>query len=65
MVEYLPIVRSTLSLHLGELREVGLIKGEINLPKIRCIAFGMRTGLKRKGFLPASLKIKSSNNLIT
>lgn len=38
MVEDLPIARSTLSQHLSELREAGLIQGEINLPKIRyCI----------------------------
>lgn len=34
----LPIAKSTLSQHLKELKEVGLIKGEIEAPKIRyCI----------------------------
>lgn len=36
--DLLPIARSTLSQHLKELKDAGLIKGEIELPKIRyCI----------------------------
>lgn len=38
MVEDLPIARSTLSRHLSELRDAGLIQGEFNPPKIKyCI----------------------------
>jgi ArsR family transcriptional regulator, arsenate/arsenite/antimonite-responsive transcriptional repressor len=38
LAEELPIARSTLSQHLSELKEAGLIQGEINPPKIRyCI----------------------------
>jgi ArsR family transcriptional regulator, arsenate/arsenite/antimonite-responsive transcriptional repressor len=38
MAEILPIARSTLSEHLKELKEAGLIQGEINPPYIRyCI----------------------------
>ena len=35
LAEKLPIARSTLSQHLKELKEAGLIKGEINPPKIK------------------------------
>jgi DNA-binding transcriptional ArsR family regulator len=36
--EELPIAKSTLSQHLKELKEAGLIQGEIELPRIRyCI----------------------------
>lgn len=38
MIENIPIARSTLSQHLKELKEAGLIQGEIESPKIRyCI----------------------------
>ncbi len=38
LAEYLPIARSTLSQHLKELKEAGLIQGNIEYPKIRyCI----------------------------
>ena len=38
MAEELPIARSTLSQHLKELKEAGLIQGEINPPYIKyCI----------------------------
>lgn len=38
MVDELPIARSTLSQHLTELRNAGLIQGEFNPPKIKyCI----------------------------
>jgi len=38
MFELLPIARSTLSQHLKELKDAGLIQGEINPPKIKyCI----------------------------
>jgi ArsR family transcriptional regulator len=38
MAEILPIARSTLSQHLKELKEAGLIQGEINAPYIKyCI----------------------------
>jgi ArsR family transcriptional regulator, arsenate/arsenite/antimonite-responsive transcriptional repressor len=38
MAENLPIARSTLSQHLKELKEAGLIQGEINPPYIKyCI----------------------------
>lgn len=38
IVDDLPIARSTLSQHLSELREAGLIQGEFNPPKIKyCI----------------------------
>ncbi len=38
LTEELPIVKSTLSQHLKELKEAGLIQGEIELPKIKyCI----------------------------
>jgi len=33
--EILPIAKSTLSQHLKELKEAGLIQGEIELPKIK------------------------------
>jgi len=35
MIEELPIARSTLSQHLKELKEAGLIQGEINPPYIK------------------------------
>jgi len=38
IVDDLPIARSTLSQHLSELRDAGLIQGEFNPPKIKyCI----------------------------
>lgn len=38
LVELLPIAQSTISQHLKELKEAGLIKGSIHLPKIKyCI----------------------------
>ena len=38
MSEILPIAKSTLSQHLNELKEAGLIQGEINLPSVKyCI----------------------------
>ena len=38
LTEVLPIVKSTLSQHLKELKEAGLIQGEIEAPKIKyCI----------------------------
>jgi len=38
LVEVLPIAQSTISQHLKELKNAGLIKGEVNPPKIRyCI----------------------------
>lgn len=38
MAEELPIARSTLSQHLSELKDAGLIQGEINAPYIKyCI----------------------------
>ncbi len=38
LVEVLPIAQSTVSQHLKELKEAGLIQGELNLPKIKyCI----------------------------
>lgn len=38
LTEELPIVKSTLSQHLKELKEAGLIQGEIEAPKIKyCI----------------------------
>jgi len=38
MAEELPIARSTLSQHLTELKNAGLIQGEVNPPKIKyCI----------------------------
>ena len=38
LAEQLPIARSTLSQHLNELKNAGLIKGEIDLPRIKyCI----------------------------
>ena len=38
LVEVLPIAQSTVSQHLKELKEAGLIQGEVNPPKIKyCI----------------------------
>jgi len=38
LVEVLPLAQSTISQHLKELKEAGLIEGEVNPPKIRyCI----------------------------
>lgn len=38
MSELLPVAKSTLSQHLNELKDAGLIQGEINLPSVRyCI----------------------------
>jgi DNA-binding transcriptional ArsR family regulator len=38
LVELLPLAQSTISQHLKELKEAGLITGEVNPPKIRyCI----------------------------
>jgi len=35
LTEVLPVVKSTLSQHLKELRDAGLIQGEIEAPKIK------------------------------
>lgn len=35
LVEEIPLAQSTISQHLKELKEAGLIKGEINPPKIK------------------------------
>ncbi|HEY3373146.1 MAG TPA: metalloregulator ArsR/SmtB family transcription factor [Prolixibacteraceae bacterium] len=35
LTEYLPIVKSTLSQHLKELKDAGLIQGEIEAPRIK------------------------------
>lgn len=35
LTEYLPIVKSTLSQHLKELRDAGLVQGEIEAPRIK------------------------------
>jgi DNA-binding transcriptional ArsR family regulator len=41
MAEILPIARSTLSAHLKELKDAGLIQGEINAPYIKyCVNKG-------------------------
>jgi predicted transcriptional regulator len=38
LMDYLPLAQSTISQHLKELKEAGLIKGEINPPKVKyCI----------------------------
>lgn len=38
LLEVLPLAQSTISQHLKELKEAGLIEGEVNSPKIRyCI----------------------------
>ncbi|RHD49729.1 helix-turn-helix transcriptional regulator [Phocaeicola plebeius] len=38
MSEILPVAKSTLSQHLNELKDAGLIQGEINLPSVKyCI----------------------------
>jgi DNA-binding transcriptional ArsR family regulator len=38
MSEILPVAKSTLSQHLNELKDAGLIRGEINLPSVKyCI----------------------------
>lgn len=38
MSEVLPVAKSTLSQHLNELKDAGLIQGEINLPSVKyCI----------------------------
>jgi ArsR family transcriptional regulator, arsenate/arsenite/antimonite-responsive transcriptional repressor len=38
LAEFLPIARSTLSQHLSELKDAGLLQGEINPPRIKyCI----------------------------
>jgi DNA-binding transcriptional ArsR family regulator len=41
LTEILPVVKSTLSQHLKELKDAGLIQGEIEAPKVRyCINKG-------------------------
>jgi DNA-binding transcriptional ArsR family regulator len=35
LTEYLPIVKSTLSQHLKELKDAGLIQGEIEAPRVK------------------------------
>lgn len=38
LMDYLPLAQSTISQHLKELKDAGLIKGEINPPKVKyCI----------------------------
>tara|TARA_R110001583_G_C5652161_1_gene408839 strand:+ start:3268 stop:3600 length:333 start_codon:yes stop_codon:yes gene_type:complete len=38
LLEVIPLAQSTISQHLKELKDSGLIKGEVNLPKIKyCI----------------------------
>ncbi len=38
LMDYLPLAQSTISQHLKELKEAGLINGEINPPKVKyCI----------------------------
>ena len=48
LVDVLPLAQSTISQHLKELKEAGLIQGEINPPKIKyCI--NQENWLKAKG----------------
>ena len=52
LVEVLPIAQSTVSQHLKELKNAGLIQGEINPPKIKyCI--------NRQNWLKAKLTFKA------
>jgi len=38
LMDYLPLAQSTISQHLKELKEAGLIQGEVNPPKVKyCI----------------------------
>lgn len=48
MSEILPVAKSTLSQHLNELKDAGLIQGEINLPSVKyCINKGNWTLAKK------------------
>lgn len=48
--EILPIAKSTLSQHLKELKEAGLIQGEIEVPRIKyCI--NKKTGKTHRSYL--------------
>lgn len=50
MAEELPIARSTLSQHLKELKESGLIQGEISPPKIK-YCLNQENWIKLRGLL--------------
>jgi ArsR family transcriptional regulator len=50
MFEELPIARSTLSQHLKELKDSGLIQGEINPPKIKYCVNPENWGLAKSMF---------------
>jgi len=52
IVEELPLAQSTVSQHLKQLKEAGLIKGEIDGPKV-CYCIDYKTLAKFKGALDA------------
>ena len=62
LVELLPIAQSTVSQHLKELKNAGLIQGEINPPRVKyCIN---KANWERANFLFATfLKIETTENL--
>ncbi len=48
LVEVLPIAQSTVSQHLKELKEAGLIQGELNPPKIKYCINKKKLGQSKK-----------------
>jgi ArsR family transcriptional regulator len=64
LVDALPLAQSTISQHLKELKEAGLIEGEINPPKLS-IVFIKKIGKKRKPcFQPYLKKILMTLNVV-
>jgi predicted transcriptional regulator len=63
IVDDLPIARSTLSQHLSELREAGLIQGEFNPPKIKYCIRQEAWAEAQKFFENFFKNLKNSTNL--
>ncbi len=62
LVDVLPLSQSTISQHLAELKEIGLIKGEIEGPSIcYCIDSEVWTEMRREMNLLFDLLIKCNN----
>lgn len=62
IVNELPIAQSTVSQHLKELKDAGLIQGSIEAPKVKYCIHKKNWKLLQKTFLKFSEKIVNSSN---
>ena len=62
--EILPIAKSTLSQHLKELKEAGLIQGEIELTKIKYCLNKKKLGTSTKTFKKILKNLNFFNNFV-